>query len=130
MRRADFEAVGGYDERLTLNEHRELAFRLCERGLTMVPVDGARSFHMLHRVGWRDPLDEGDWERIFYEKHPCPATKLLRIFWLSLAGDKGIPEEARILSIETLAKVVESGTSFDYDGLRRQHPKLGDLDLT
>jgi glycosyltransferase involved in cell wall biosynthesis len=128
VRRGDFEAVGGFDVRLTLNEHRELAFRLYERGLRMEPVAGARSFHMLHRVGWRDPLDDTGWERIFYEAHPCLSAKLMSIFWLSLARDKDIPEEGRITSLEQLEDVVKNGTTFDYDDLRRRHPRLAKLE--
>jgi glycosyltransferase involved in cell wall biosynthesis len=127
IRRADFTAVGGFDERLTLNEHRELAFRLYQRGVKMVPVEGARSFHLLHRVGWRDPLVDADWERLFYEKHPCPATKLMSIFWLSLTKDKDLPEEGRISSLEQLDQVLRQGSTFDYDSLRRTHPKLVNL---
>jgi glycosyltransferase involved in cell wall biosynthesis len=128
FRRADFLAVGGFDERFTLNEHRELAFRLHERGVKMVPVDGARSFHLLHRTGWRDPLDDTAWERDFFAAHPCLATQLMNVFWLSLARDKDIPEEARILSLEQLEDIVQKGSAFDYRELRRRHPRL--LDLT
>jgi glycosyltransferase involved in cell wall biosynthesis len=128
LRRADFQAVGGFDERLSLNEHRELAFRLYERGLKMVPVDGARSFHLLHRVGWRDPLVDTAWEEVFHRAHPCLATKLMNIFWLCLARDEDIPEPARIFSLEQLEAIVQHGTSFDYDGLRRRHPRLATLD--
>jgi glycosyltransferase involved in cell wall biosynthesis len=123
IRRSEFDAVGGFDERLSLNEHRELAFRLCERGMQMVAVP-ARSFHMLHRVGWRDPLDDGEWERIFYRAHPCLATRLMRFFWLTVARDKELPEEARIESLEELDSIVKRGPSFDYDGLRGRHSKL------
>jgi glycosyltransferase involved in cell wall biosynthesis len=130
IRRADFQAVGGFDERLALNEHRELAFRLYERGLKMVPVQGARSFHMLHRsgtAGVRDPIVDTDWERTFYQAHPCLATKLMNVFWLSLTRGNDVPEEARILSLEQLERVVQNGTSIDYDALRRAHPRLTDL---
>jgi glycosyltransferase involved in cell wall biosynthesis len=127
IRRADFLAVDGFDERLTLNEHRELAFRLYERGVKMVPVDGARSFHLLHRVGWRDPADDVAWERVFYEAHPCLATKLMNVFWLSLARDPQIPDEARIQTLEQLEEIVRHGSAVDYDELRRRHPRLGEL---
>jgi glycosyltransferase involved in cell wall biosynthesis len=129
LRRADLEAVGGFDERLSLNEHRELAFRLYERGRRMVPVDGARSFHMLHRVGWRDPLVDDYWERVFYSAHPCLATKLMTFFWMTLARDKDIPEEARIPSLEHFEHVVRKGSSVDYDALRRSHPRLCNLEV-
>ncbi len=128
IRRSDFRAVGGFDPRLSLNEHRELAFRLYQRGVRMVPVEGARSFHLLHRVGWRDPLEDTDWERVFYRTHPCLATKLMNVFWLTLARDKDIPEAGRIGTLEQLEEIVRSGTSFDYDQLRRTHPRLADLE--
>jgi glycosyltransferase involved in cell wall biosynthesis len=128
LRRADFLAAGGFDERLAMNEHRELAFRLHERGVKMVPVDGARSFHLLHRVGWRDPLDDSDWEQIFYRAHPCLATKLMSIFWLTLARDKDLPEEARIPTLAHLETLVREGSAFDYDALRRHHPRLAPLE--
>jgi glycosyltransferase involved in cell wall biosynthesis len=127
LRRDDFLAVGGFDERLAMNEHRELAFRLYERGVKMVPVDGARSFHMLHRVGWRDPLDDGDGERIFSRAHPCLATKLMSVFWLTLARDKDLPEPARISTLAQLESLVRDGCPFDVDELRRQHPRLVEL---
>jgi glycosyltransferase involved in cell wall biosynthesis len=128
VRRADFEAAGGYDSRISMNEHRELAFRLYQRGLKVALVEGARSFHMLHRIGGRDPLMDTEWETIFYGRHPCLATKLMSVFFLSLAGDKGIPEEARILSLTQLEAIVRDGSCYDYDALRRSHPKLVDLD--
>ncbi|MGH7284108.1 MAG: glycosyltransferase family 2 protein [Polyangiaceae bacterium] len=128
MPREEFLSAGGYEERLTINEHRELALRLQKNGLRVTPVDAARSIHMLHRVGWRDPAGEPDWERTFYERHPTLATKLMSVFWLSLAGDKGVPEEARILSLEQLEEIVQRGTRHDYDALRRAHAKLGALD--
>lgn len=125
--RADFEAVGGFHPQLSINEHRELALRLCQRGSRMAHVAGARSFHLTHRVGWRDPTTETDWEQVFHAAHPSLATRLMSVFWLSLAGDREIPEEARILSLEQLEAIVRDGSSFDYDALRRRHPKLGDL---
>lgn len=126
--RADFASVGGYDARLSINEHRELALRLCERGSKMAHVAGARSFHLTHRVGWRDPTTVDDWEKTFHDQHPGVATRLMSVLWLSLAGDREIPEEARILSLEQLDAIVREGTSFDYDALRRRHPKLANLD--
>jgi glycosyltransferase involved in cell wall biosynthesis len=127
IRRADFLAVGGFHPELTINEHRELVFRLYQRGHRIRPVEGARSFHMLHRTGWRDPIEDVSWERQFYAAHPCLATKLMNIFWLSLAGDKQIPEEARILSLEQLEAVATGASTFDYDSLRRAHPRLAVL---
>jgi glycosyltransferase involved in cell wall biosynthesis len=126
VRRRDFEAVGGFDERLPLNEHRELAFRLAERGIPLVAVPGARTYHLTHRTGWRDPLEETDWERIFYEAHPCLAVKLMAVFWMSIGG-KSLPEEARITSLPQLDGIVRRGAAVDYDVLRQAHPRLAVL---
>jgi hypothetical protein len=92
-----------------------------------VPVEGARSFHMLHRVGWRNPVTETDWESDFYGSHPCLAVKLINVFLLSLEGDRDIPPEARIESFEQMEAIVQGGSSFDYDSLRRTHPRLRPL---
>ena len=61
VRMADFRRVGGFHERLEYNEHRELALRLCLAGARMIPVSGARSYHLTHRGGWRDPLRDTAW---------------------------------------------------------------------
>ena len=42
VRKADFERAGGFDERLSINEHRELALRLQRAGVRVRPVPGAR----------------------------------------------------------------------------------------
>jgi glycosyltransferase involved in cell wall biosynthesis len=125
--RADFEAVGGFDERLTINEHRELAMRLCDRGSRVVEVPRARTYHLTHRIGWRDPTDEPDWERIFHDAHPGAVTTLMSIFWLSLAKDPLIPAHARILSLADMGRILQNGSDVDYDAIRRSHPRLGPL---
>jgi glycosyltransferase involved in cell wall biosynthesis len=120
IRRQDFAAAGGFDERLTINEHRELALRLQETGVRLALVSGARTYHLTHRTGWRNPLDEPEQERIFQAAHPCLAVKLMTIFWRSLAGDESIPVQARITSLAQLDAVVRNGTLIDYDTLLRQ----------
>lgn len=127
VRRQDFAAVGGFDERLSMNEHRELAFRLAERGVRAVAVPGARTYHLTHRSGWRDPLEETGWERLFYDAHPCLAVKLMSLFWMSIGGVKTIPEAARIKSLAHLDAIVREGTTVDYDAIRRALPRLADL---
>jgi hypothetical protein len=127
VRRADFEEVGGFDECLTINEHRELALRLSARGLQLAAVDGARTYHLTHRVGWRDPLTETSWERIMYARHPCLAVKLMSIFWMSIGGVRTIPAEARINSLPQMDAIARGGTVVDYDAIRRAHPALADL---
>ncbi len=128
VRRADFESAGGFDERLTINEHRELAFRLQEAGVRVRPVPGARSYHLTHRTGWRDPLADRDWERTFFRAHPCPAVKLMSVFWLGLAGDDSLPPAARIPSLPAMDAAARGETGVDFDAVRRAHPALGDLE--
>jgi glycosyltransferase involved in cell wall biosynthesis len=97
--REAFEAVGGFDEALSLNEHRELALRLCRRGARVVVVDGAISVHVTHREGWRDPLVGDDpWQQIFARRHPLE-TRIMLNFWRSLA-DRGIAPAERVLTLE------------------------------
>jgi glycosyltransferase involved in cell wall biosynthesis len=127
VRRADFEAVDGFDERLTINAHRELAMKLCDRGNRVVEVPRARTYHLTHRSGWRDPIDETASERIFHEAHPGLATTLMSIFWLSLAKDPQIPAHARILSLADMGRILQNGSDVDYDAIRRSHPRLGSL---
>ena len=68
----------------------------------MADCDG-RTYHMIHRSGWRDPLGEPDWENIFYEAHPLPEVALLAILWESLSDGGAMPRPARILSLPDLA---------------------------
>jgi len=101
VKRAQFLDAGGFLESLDLNEHRELALRLYARGLRLVPVPGARTYHLIHGVT-RNPLEERAWEEIFYRAHPLPVVKLLPVLWASLAPDSTIPSGERILSIPEL----------------------------
>jgi hypothetical protein len=101
VQREHFLECGGYREDLNLNEHRELALRLYGSSLRLVPVHGARTYHLIHGET-RNPLTERGWEEIFYRAHPIPAVKLLSTFWASLAPDSAIPPEQRILSIPEL----------------------------
>lgn len=101
LSRAAFLESGGFHPRLTINEHRELALRLCKQGLHMKASAG-RSYHMIHRSGWRDPLVEQDWEDIFYAAHPEPEVKLLSRLWESLSDNGHAPPEGRITSLEAL----------------------------
>jgi GT2 family glycosyltransferase len=101
VERDRFLECGGFREDLDLNEHRELALRLYARGLRLVPVHGARTYHLIHGET-RNPLTERAWEDIFYRAHPIAAVKLLPSFWASLAPDSAIPPEERILSLPEL----------------------------
>ena len=84
LSRAAFLESGGFHPEITINEHRELALRLCQNGLRMVTAAG-RTYHMLHRTGWRDPLQDTEWENIFYNAHPIAEVALLQVFWGSLS---------------------------------------------
>ncbi len=117
--RCAFLDVGGFDPRLDINEHRELAFRLYEAGLRMRLVDGASSYHLTHRAGWRDPLAETGWEAIFWRKHPVMAIKLLAVFWAGLAPGSPLPAEARIGSLAELEAAAHGERTIDYDVVRR-----------
>jgi hypothetical protein len=128
VRRDAFLHVGGFDEGLDMNEHRELAFRLCLAGAHMIPAPGARTFHLTHRVGWRDPLSETSWETAFYRAHPVQAVKLLSIFWASICGPSRIPTQAQIRSLPELEAAACGASQVDYDAVRRFIPALPVLD--
>jgi glycosyltransferase involved in cell wall biosynthesis len=100
--RAAFLGAGGFDPGLDINEHRELALRLCDEGLSMTWVAG-RSFHMTHRRGWRDPLADLDWMTRFHRAHPVASVALLPVLWGSLSDAPAIPPAARITSVPALA---------------------------
>jgi len=124
VRREAFLAAGGFDPDLDNNEHRELALRMCKAGARMGLVDGARNYHLTHRTGWRDPLVESDWERVFYQKHPIMAVKLLSVMWASLSRTSCVPPGARITSLPELERAANGLTEVDYDAVRRMIPGL------
>lgn len=98
--RAAFATVGGFNEDISLNEHRELALRLCRRGARLVVVEGAISIHITHREGWRDPLaGEDRWREVFARYYSFETQVMLR-FWRSLAGDRTLAPAERVMSLE------------------------------
>ena len=98
--RASFMKAAGFDADISINEHRELALRLCREGARVVAVDDAISVHLTHREGWRDPLlGEDEWERAFARRHPFETALMLR-FWRTLAGDPALPEVERLATLE------------------------------
>jgi len=103
LKRDPFLASGGFDLELSNNEHRELALRLVQAGMKIRAV-AARSYHLTHRNGWRDPLVEDEWEEPFCRKHPDAAVALMQIFWQSLADDCPLPENAKITSLPELER--------------------------
>jgi GT2 family glycosyltransferase len=125
--REAFLATGGFDEAIDINEHRELALRLCGAGLRMAPVEGARSYHLTHRGGWRDPLVETGWEAVFHAAHPITVVKLLAVFWASLSPHGPLAAEARIGSLAELEAAARGDGGVDYDAARARLglPALG-----
>jgi GT2 family glycosyltransferase len=117
--REAFLAVGGFDAAIDINEHRELALRLCRAGLRMGFVEGARTYHLTHRTGWRDPLVEAGWEAAFHATHPIPEVPLLAVFWASLAPKSPLAPEARIMSLPALEAAARGRDGVDYDAARR-----------
>jgi GT2 family glycosyltransferase len=98
--RAAFLAAGGFDQDISINEHRELALRLCRSGARLVVVEGAVSIHITHREGYRDPLTgEDGWEQAFARRHPLE-TQIMMRFWRSLAADCNIEADERVTTLE------------------------------
>jgi glycosyltransferase involved in cell wall biosynthesis len=114
-----FSRCGGFNEEIDINEHRELALRLCKAGGRMVFVAGARSYHLTHRSGWRDPLEDTAWEEVIARTNPDPAVRLLPVFWAGLAGSDRIPRAARINSLPELAAVAKTAKPDEVAALRR-----------
>lgn len=106
VNRAAFLDVGGFNKDILIVEQRELALRLCQRNSRMAATS-CRTYHMIHRSGWRDPLQETSWESTFYRAHPIPEVALLPFFWASLSDTPLIPIQARILSLPELAQAAE-----------------------
>jgi glycosyltransferase involved in cell wall biosynthesis len=103
---ASFRDAGGFPLDISINEHRELALRLCRDGARVVPVEGAISLHLTHREGYRDPLvGEDGWEQAFSRRHPYE-TELMMRFWRSLAGDATLDPAERIPSLEHLDQLL------------------------
>jgi glycosyltransferase involved in cell wall biosynthesis len=105
--RAAFLEGGGFHPDISITEQREFALRLCKRGLRMAGTP-ARTFHMTHRSGWRDPLEETDWEQIFYEMHPIPEVALLPFLWATLSNPLPFPPQTCIRSLPELAAVANN----------------------
>jgi len=98
--REPFIAAGGFDAEISINEHRELALRLCRSGMRVVVVEGAISLHLTHREGYRDPLTgEDGWEQAFARRHPLETGIMMR-FWRSLAADCDLDPAERVTTLE------------------------------
>jgi glycosyltransferase involved in cell wall biosynthesis len=114
-----FLEVGGFNTEIDINEHRELAYRLSRKGLGMMPVSGAHSYHLCHRSGWRDPLKDHRWEAIFHAAHPESAAPLLSVFWASVSMMPALPVELRINSLAELEAASAERSGYDLGGARR-----------
>jgi glycosyltransferase involved in cell wall biosynthesis len=102
-----FLESGGFHEAITINEHRELALRLTKAGLRMIAAEGAYSYHLTHRIGWRDPATDETWEPLFYRDHPIAAVPLMSVFWASLSEPAPFPAQVQIKSLPELALVAQ-----------------------
>ncbi len=106
--RALFLEAGGFNEDISINEHRELALRLCRSGARVVVVEGAISVHITHREGYRDPLTgEDGWERAFARLHPHE-TQIMMRFWRSLAADCTIDSADRVPTLERAEELLRA----------------------
>jgi|GEM_PF-765513 len=119
VRRDAFLEQGGFDARLDNNEHRELALRLFKAGIRMAALPGARSYHLTHQIGWRDPLKKSDWETVFLRAQPLPAVALLPIFWATLSSASLVPADYQIHSLPELETAARGTNGLDYDIARR-----------
>ena len=117
--RMAFWSVGGFNDHVGITAHRNLAMRLCTAGLRMTAVGEARTYHMTHRIGWRDPLVVTAWEDIFYQANPTPAVKLLIVLWASLSPQFQIPAECRIESLPELEVAALGENGIDYEPVRQ-----------
>lgn len=106
--REPFAAEGGFDEAISINEHRDLALRLCRRGLRVTVVEDAVSIHLTHREGWRDPLaGEDGWQVAFARRHPLE-TELMVRFWRSIGSRPTLPPGDRVSSLEEVDAVLRA----------------------
>jgi glycosyltransferase involved in cell wall biosynthesis len=109
--RAAFIDAGGFDPAISINEHRELALRLCRDGARVVVVEGAISLHLTHREGYRDPLSgEDGWEQAFARRHPFETELMLR-FWRSLATQSEVPAHERVATLEDVDALLRARAS-------------------
>ena len=122
-----FKDIGGTDPLLDHNDHREMALRLSLAGLRMGLALESESYHMTHRTGWRNPLEDTRWEQIFYQRHPILAVKLLSVFWAGMSEPNPVPKEARIRNLPELAEAAAGTRGIDYDEVRRMIPNLQNL---
>jgi hypothetical protein len=100
VRRNAFLAIGGFNPQVDLTEQREMAARLCAMGQVMGFVEGGVTYHLSHRSGWRDPLQDTQWEQHLLQTQPGAATRLLPVMWASLADHSPLPTTQRITNLD------------------------------
>jgi glycosyltransferase involved in cell wall biosynthesis len=106
-----FLTAGGFPLDISINEHRELALRLCRDGATVVVVENAISLHLTHREGYRDPMKgEDGWEQAFARRHPLE-TQLMMRFWRTLAGDPALTPTERLPTLESVELLLQRATA-------------------
>ncbi len=116
--RERFIAVHGFDNGIDINEQRELALKLSNKGIKMGYVNGAKTYHMIHQSTWRNPLVMPAWEARFLSLHPQKAVALLNIFWGTLADAKKLPAEFRIQNLLELEAASINRRRLNYDEAR------------
>ena len=84
----------------------------------MRAVDGAYSYHMTHRSGWRDPLQDTGWEAAFLGAHPIPEVALMPVFWASLSPQSPVPDAERILTLPALEAAARERTASEIEAVR------------
>ena len=95
-----FRTAGGFATDISINEHRELALRLCRANARLRVVEGAVSLHLTHREGYRNPLTgEDGWEQAFARRHPLETQIMMRL-WRTLADDATLDPAERVTTLE------------------------------
>jgi len=118
MTKEVFLKTQGFDLELTMNEHRELAFKLSLAGYRHGYIEEAKSYHLTHRSGWRNPLTISDWEERFLALHPIRSVALLSIFWATIANADKLPKPLQIPDFESLEKASLNLDLINYDEAR------------
>lgn len=114
--RASFMAQGGFDEDMQINAHREHALRQYQAGLAFSFAAGAKTYHMTHRSGWRDPLHMADWEDHFFARHRSCEVPLLSVMWAGYS-DSVAESPADIADLQALHRAARRCTEAGGDQL-------------
>ncbi len=113
-----FRAAGGFDTDISINEHRELALRLCRDKARLRVVEGAVSLHLTHREGYRNPLSgEDGWEQAFARRHPFETQIMMRL-WRTLADDATLDPAERVTTLEYADELLAASARPAYTGLQ------------